>query len=193
MKVKFYILSFCTFAFLFSCQKNPCQQTPIKTYNISSDDTIKIPYKGFDTLTFVRVTTGDTFTFYGTGWQNGLINSTEGTDCAQRVIYKWRRLNFKSPTYSSVIGLYQGTDFNYETCPELNIGFQTTQYNASCFVGNINVKNSVIISNKTFYNVDSFSQTNLSQPPTNFICYYNLQYGVLRMRLPNGEIWELIP
>ena len=191
MNNKIYLLFLFCFLFLFACNK-PCTQGTT-TYNISSGDKSKIPYKGNDTLTFVRTTTNDTFTFYGTGWQSGFNTSYTAEDCPQKENREARILYFQSPTFSNSIILNLSIYDNSKYTSLLSINFQNITYEVGGVSGLGWYNNTITILQNTYNYVDSFSNNNLTPFPTNYMCYYNLQYGVLRMRLTNGEIWELIP
>lgn len=185
----FFVATFFIGLFFSGCSKTDSTAT-VHNY-ISTYAKNEILYTGKDTLTFVRTTSGDTFNFYGGGWQSGTNNSIYlMTDYYQKSINEFRKITFQSPTFLSSIVIYQSAFDNYEqAATEFYISFQNTGYNNrfSDFL-EIN-KDSMIISKKTFYKV--YTLTNPSISSTMF--YYNVQYGILRMSLSNGETWELIP
>jgi hypothetical protein len=192
--ILFFALTLTSAIILNGCRKNDssgCTQNTT-TYNISSSDKSKIPYTGSDTLTFVRTTTGDTFTFYGKGWQSGINTAYTAEDCPQKEIFEVRQLTFQSPTFSKSIVLNQYI-VSVNKTPNMQIDFQTTDYQVSPIGALGHKNNTIVISNTIFNYVDSFSNNNLTPFPNNYMCYYNIQFGILRMRLISGEIWELIP
>ena len=191
--ISLFIIAISYVVFLSSCQKDkPCTQGTT-TYNLLSDEKAKIPYSGKDTLTFVRTTIGDTFTFYSTGWQGGYNTSYTANDCPQKEMRESRILIFQSLSFSKPIIINQYIPDNDNYASILSIGFQNINY--LCSSGSIGTNyslDSVIIQTKTYYHINVFSDLDFSIPKT-YKCYFSLQYGILKLILANGETWELVP
>ena len=179
-----------------ACTKDAnCGQQQSTTYNISSDEKAKIPYTGKDTLTFVRMTTGDTFTFYGTGWQSGNNTDYTAADCPQKELFETRQVTFQSLSFSKPINLNQYVN-NVNHSTYLDIYFQTTTFETSQ-LGNIYDADSgsVVVQGKTYRNIHFFSNDNsmVSPKPRNYGCLYTWNDGIIKMFFTTGETWELVP
>ena len=195
MKTKTYILSLCTLVFFASCQRDiPCKEKTT-TYTISSSDKSKIPYTGKDTLTFVRTITGDTFTFYSTGWQSGFNTAYTADDCPQKQLFESRQLVFQSPTFSNTISLNQYVNPNTQG-DYLDIFFQSTKFETRQ-LGNIydTDSGSVILQGKLYNNIHFISNDNsaVNTKPRNYGCLYTWNEGIIKILFTTGETWELVP
>ena len=191
MKTKIYFISiYIFFAISFSCQKDCTQNTT--TSNISSSNKSKIPYTGKDTLTFVRTTSGDTFTFYSNGWQSGYGVGYTAEDCPQKEACEIRQLVFQSPTFSKSISISLYIQ-NVTKWTFIDIGFQNTVFeNTASSLRAPYDLDSTLIQGEKYYDILFMSDLDSATPIT-YNCYYNIQYGILKLIFANGETWELIP
>jgi len=190
MKTKIYFILFFVATFFSSCQKKDCTQGTT-TYNISSDDKSKIPYNGKDTLTFVRTIIGDTFTFYGTGWQSGTGISYTAEDCPQKQVFEIRQLIFQSPNFSNPISISIYVQ-NVTKSTFIDIGFQNTVFeNTDVVLSPLYDLDSTIIQGKKYYGIMFLNDLD-SATPTTYNCCFNIQFGILKLFFANGETWELI-
>lgn len=163
----------------------------VTDYKIDADDLNKIPYTGFETLTFVRTTQGDTHTFVGNGWKQDWGLTTTREDCPQKERYERRQLTFTSPSFAKpiIVSIYRH-DITKSTF--LSISFQNTSfYDASVTVGKPYDIDSINILGTNYVGINFLSDLDSTTPVT-YKCYYNAQYGILRLFFDNGETWDLL-
>src|SRR6478752_4765679 len=103
--LKCFLPILCLVLLLQNCKRGCYNDETVTEYKIYEGELKKIPYTGFESLTFVCTTTGDTHTFVGDGWKTywGLYDS--GLDCPHPERYEKRQLIFSSTTFSKPIAI----------------------------------------------------------------------------------------
>lgn len=190
-----------TFALYFmqSCKgegDTECEPIVTTTYPISKNLRDSIPYSGYDSLTFVRTSTGDTHIFVGQGLKEGYDlysggRTYENCPPPDNTKMGWLKYTFSSSTFNSeiILGLYS---FRSRETPYIYIDFNSQNYEvASTFLGKPYEYDSLSIGGRTCYNINRFSAT--YYPITDkFFVLYNYSFGILKFKFKNGEEWELI-
>ena len=176
-----------------ACKKDtPCTHQEY-FYDIPADELEVIPYKSFDTLTFIRTNTNDTFIFYGNNWSYGYYNSTNNIpECTSTENRKTRTLQFSCIVINSALKIEQRIPEGFTSTSTFQINFNNSLFedNASDIKNtkpdylNLQIQNFVY---ENVYTFSSFSSVNAINK-----CFYSKQYGIIKMQLKNGEIWELL-
>lgn len=182
----------------FSCvpKSEPCPEPPETiTVDISSYLKTKIPYTGYDTLTFIRKSIGDTHVFIGQGIKRSYdilrIPSGDPECQAMKGDAKTENLSyiFTSGTFTSPIklGLYY---YQYPGEPYFYISFNDQYYERnSVILGKPYLYDSLEIGGRMYYNLDQISDE--SYPSTKqYYILYNSTFGILKFRFKSGEEWE---
>ncbi|MEI6594787.1 MAG: hypothetical protein WCO28_04430 [Bacteroidota bacterium] len=188
-----FAIVFSMYTILSSCQKDkPCVHNTTEL-GISSSDFAKVPYTDTSKLTFVRVSTNDTFTFTGHGWviDYGTLQTGYEDGCYQNYNLQRKRIAFTSLIYPLPITLafqYYSAGIDY-----LEIDFNKTSY----IVGPGGIRkpyeyDSLLIQNKHYYNIRYFKNEYKPEYNTPYGCYYNITQGILRMETSDKDKWELI-
>ncbi len=161
-------------------------------YKIDGDDLSKIPYKGFETLIFVRTTVGDTHTFVANGWkQYWGLTSTQDEFCPQKERYEKRELVFTSTTFSKsiTVSLYRQS---INKGHYLDVAFQNTSfYTTTDEIAKPYDIDTLTILNTKYDSIEVLTDLNSATPET-YKCYYNETDGILRLFFENGETWDLL-
>ncbi|MCF8429677.1 MAG: hypothetical protein K9G64_06045 [Bacteroidia bacterium] len=187
-----YLFIFCM-AFS-SCTKDndECKHGEVY-YNLAADELGAIPYKDFDTLTFIRTHTNDTFIFYANAWQSGNYKSTTKYDCYDYEFRESKKLNFYNSKLNLNLKIEQFIPQNSFSTSHMIIEFTPTFY--YYYINEIITGqprfDTLTIQNKSYKNVYLFDNV-IVLGNKNYKCYYNKEYGIVKMELQNGEIWELI-
>jgi hypothetical protein len=189
--LKYFLPILCLVLLLQNCRRGCYNDETVTEYKIDEGELKKIPYKGFESLTFVRTTTGDTHTFVGDGWKTywGLYDA--GLDCPNPERYEKRQLVFSSTTFSKPItisiyvhhvnhGLLLQVDFQNEVFEE-----------GSADVGKPYDLDSLTVLGTDYYGIEFLSDVNSATPVT-YKCYYNVENGIIRLFFENGETWDLL-
>lgn len=185
--------------YLVSCVRNePCPEPPETiTVDISNGLKAQIPYTGYDTLTFVRNTLGDTHVFIGQGLKRDyvLLRIPSGNpECqAMKGDAKTERLSytFKSSTFSSPIHFVMYYD-RYPGSPEVDIRFNDQLYSTSSLSLTSYSYGALQIKGKLYYNIAQFADGDSPASEVYFVLY-NASDGILKFRFKTGEEWELLP
>ena len=196
-KNKFTLVLFSLITIFQSCHLDgkydcPKQQTFYQYLGITT--TSNIPYNGFDTLTFVRTSVGDTFTFYGNGFTSGFIERsiTRDPNCYDDLSRcEFKEVKFTSPKFPYPI-TYTMHIRNYNESPSMLINFQNQDFWGIY---------SVILSGPFKYDSLKLGSTMykdiyyLTDPDnfntSKFYLLYN-KLGILKLKLPSNETWELV-
>lgn len=177
-----------------ACQKEiQCSSPKESYYKIAADEIAAIPYKDNDTIVLIKTNTNDTFTFYANKWQYGYYRSATQTECYNYENRESRAINFYNSKTNYNIKIEQFIPQNTQYHSDLNINFKGTNFinYVVIMVNNKPQHTSLIIQNKNYQNVYDFGNTYLVGVE-NYKCYFTKEYGIIKMEMGNGEIWELI-
>jgi hypothetical protein len=171
---------------IIGCKKK-CEQKEV-LYTVLEKTKKEIPYTGFDTLTFVRTSVGDTHVFIGLGKTLDYKFSRAAADCSdtykrENYFYKYVSKTFNSPI---IIGYNTpgSTTYHY------------LEFKNQKFDGNLNFNtaapliDSLKVLDKYYYNVDALPNVNLYTSP--FIAYFDEFVGCIKIKFIDGETWELL-
>ena len=166
-----------------SCEKE-CNRKNIYHY-IDDNYKTNLTYTGFDTLVFVRNSTGITHTFIGQGKITSYNSLQEAYDCGNLMHYENYAFKYVSNNFASTlyIGQYRGQNGGNFT----NIAFNN-HYFAGDVVFNSNKTDmdSFIVGNKIYKNVEVI-YTNKNNK-----AYFNKEFGVVKMEMLNSEDWVFL-
>jgi hypothetical protein len=181
----------CLTFLLQNCKRGCGNDDVVTEYKIYKPELKKIPYTGFESLTFVCTSTGDTHTFVGDGWKTYWGNTTRGLDCPKPERYEKRQLVFSSTTFSKPIAIsiyvHAGTKSIF-----LEVEFQNKIFEEA--VANVEKPydlDSLTVLGTDYYGIEFLSDMDSSTPVT-YKCYYNEEHGIIRLFFENGETWDLL-
>lgn len=172
-----------------------CPEATHKISDLSIEDKSKFPYSGSDSLSFVNGS-GRVYTFYGQGKQfdhnSKIIRGSVPADCEQPTIsYEFGLVKFTSPDT-----LYRGIDFrllraeipSYNSNGKWTINADYTlnfNYNFASLLNDSLYKDTVNIKGTNYKCIKLASD---SGAITNAL-YFNHNYGILKLVLPQGQTW----
>jgi len=196
-KSKFSIVLFSVMLIFQSCHldgKYDCPKQQTFYQYLDTGLVSKIPYKGYDTLTFVRTSVGDTFTFYGTGFTSGFNERsyTRDPNCYDDISRcEFKQLKFVCPNLTDplTITLHYRT---YVESPSLLINFRNQDYwDLFSFILHGPFKyDSLQINNSNFKNIYYITDPDNLNTNKYYVLFNNI--GILKLKLPNNETWELV-
>ena len=189
-----FILIISVFQSCFLDEKHNCPSQKTLTQYIGDGYKKQIPYTGFDTLTFVRTSVGDTHTFYGTGINTGFdlgsynsdINCPDDKTQLEHTIIKFVSPTFPDPIY------YHIYFRKYNESEILLINFRNQDFydGFDVILGNSVKYDSLIIGNNLYYKIHLINNINHYSSPEYYL-YYN-SFGMLKFKFINNETWELV-
>ncbi len=183
-----FVLIFIINVTFYSCKPKPCTPEPDVYDFITPEYLTKIPYKNFAELTFINVITKDTHVFYGQGWDSSYSYQRDYSyECRGGIYYETKTQLFTSPTYN--YPLYFGLEAGGEY-----LQVDLLKYKFYLWAGNIRKPysfDSLFIQNKLYFDVKYFKNQKEPQWNTQYGCYYNTTYGILKIELPEGNL-ELV-
>jgi hypothetical protein len=171
---------------LASCEKNKCDKRDIY-YNVSDERKNMIPYTGYDTLTFIRTSLGDTHTFIGNGKKITYDIQVETAECGNTLYYEKYFYTYNSKTYNSSLIIGQYTNNNNTEAGETYIDFQNQIFNGSV---NFNFVKPNLDSLKVLNNV--YKKIEIIPDNKSYAAYFNKEYGCIKLVFTNGDTWELL-
>jgi hypothetical protein len=177
-----------TLLFAYGCAKE-CDARKDIYYNIAEVDKNMLPYTGFDTITFVRTSVGDTHTFIGMGKTTNYDRTSLSYDCSDYYYRENYSYTFISNTFNSPLYIGQNIPIVSENKAISYINFQNKFYTDYLYLNQSNL-DSIIILNKKYYNTQYITKS--TSIPANYKIYFNKEYGCLKMILENGETWEIL-
>lgn len=166
-----------------NCQKE-CNTENVY-YNVGNVDKAMLPYTGYDTITFVRTSFGDTNVFIGKGKSINYETTQVSTDCGNRNNFENYSYKYASSSANDLlfIGQYVSTNFNQITLSFVEL--QNERIDDILFLNSSNLDSTLVL-NKLYKNVQMIKNSNGSK------VYLNKEFGCLKIILNNGEIWELL-
>ena len=176
---------FLTLIFAYSCAKE-CDAKKDIYYNVDEVDKNMLPYTGFDTLSFVRTSVGDTHTFIGIGKTANYKRTSLTYDCSAYYFRENYAFTFISSTFNSP--LYIG-----QYIPEVSESLTLSYVNfENIFIENwINFNltkpdiDSLKVLNKMYYKLEKLGQ------PINKTAYFDKTNGCIKIEM-NNQTWELL-
>ncbi len=172
-----------------------CPERRTFTNEITGAEKAKVPYTGFDTLTFVRAG-GDTHTFIGTGKNAGYATASAYSgdpECPDDIAkLEYVNYRFASTTFADPINLSIYIRRHAEVTPNIETKFKTQRFiQGTHILGKNYLYLEKRILGKTYYNLNYISDFN-NAADTSFYILYSLNYGIVQFKFPNGEYWELL-
>ena len=154
----------------------------------------KIPYKGYDTLTFVRTSVGDTFTFYGTGFTSGFNERsyTRDMNCPDDISRcEFKQIIFVSPKFTDAITINLFFR-NYGEAETLLINFRKQNFydRFQTILHGPFTYDSINIVNTKYYDVNKITDFEYPNSSAFFVLYH--VKGILKFKFTNNETWELV-
>ena len=196
-------LGFVLFAFCIicnSCKKaTPCTDSPNVHYKMS-DDTLKVPYTGRDTLRFAHYVDSvliDTIIWIGQGktyseTDEGFTTTGDGT-CGYETYGQTRSITYKAnkPGYNMifrVVAYYDATDNDnfYIDIISDELWDLLWIVNNRKYIGYYPQK---IVNGKLYYDVNFFDQRGLTK---SFNLYYTVEKGIIRIEMLKKHVFSLV-
>ncbi len=152
-------------------------------------------YTGNDKLTFINTSTQQEQTYQSTAVETyyTTVNVTNSVDakCQSYRKYECKRITFYSSNNSDKLTVL----INYMPrvlFTQIYIHFKQNGYDEGInkFIGKSFI-DSIEIQNKVYYNI--YKITSFQEDPNfdKWYVYYTLNEGIIRVKLINGEIWDL--
>lgn len=189
-----------TAVYLQSCVREDgvrCPDPPeTETVNLPQDLKDKIPYKGNDTLVFIRKTIGDTHTFIGQGFKKSYnlvgkgFGDGECPDSKGEALMESIQCTFVSFTFKSPIFIYMGYYKYGESWIQLNFNNKTYERPTTVFTPF--AKDSFLIAGRMYHDVATIADDN-DPRSQKYFTLFNATHGILKFRFETGEEWELLP
>jgi hypothetical protein len=186
MKTITKTIIFFTLLLTYSCERE-CGDLKDIYYYVDEVDKNMLPYTGFDTITFVRTSVGDTHTFVGIGKTISYNKTVETVEYCGRTFFRENyAYTFISKTFNSP--LYIG-----QYIPEVSIRTPISYINFEnkFLEGDIDFDfirqdiDSLIILGKKYYKVEIIGKDN------NQNAYFDKTSGCIKIER-NNETWELL-
>ncbi len=171
------------------CNEGPCEEHDSHS-TLRKEDLAKVPYKDSTELTFIHSITGDTLTFSNYKCDTSSIVTIRGNDCFFRDYAEKRHFNFKCPYYKDSMGFNIQTDFVGSTYFEIILGTQEFSFESDWpekIDSHMGAKQDTIL-NQIYFNVLPFKNVLHPLLNTQFNCYYNITYGILKIETPGGNL-----
>ena len=176
-------------AFGISCKKK-CDP-PEYFHDLSSEGRKMLPYSGFDTLTFVRTSVGDTHVFIGNGKLTQYAFEGIAADCGGRDKYVDYFCTYKSASFNFPLIIGQKTNGGYSSAGETYIDFQRQLFEGQLgYNWAIPDLDSLMVLNKLYTKVDMIPDVKPNISP--FTAYFVKELGCIKIVFENGETWELL-
>ena len=177
-------------------EEKPCTHGDTPIYKLTELDKSRISmYTGNDKLTFINTSTQQEQTYQSTAVETyyATVNVTSNIDskCQRYRKYECKRITFYSSDSSDkltvLINVIPGNNFR-----QIYIHFKKNGYDdvTGRFIAK-SFMDSVQIQNKTYYNIYKISTYGNEQSFDKWYVYYTLDEGIIRVKLINGEIWDL--
>ncbi|MES2561062.1 MAG: hypothetical protein V4590_15065 [Bacteroidota bacterium] len=184
--------------YLVSCVRDtPCPDPP-ETITVDLPQYLKdkIPYKGKDTLMFIRKTDGDTHTFIGQGLKKGynlLPRNGGDEECLSsrgEALMEYVSYTFVSSTFTSPIVLNMYHD-EYPGGSMIKVRFNNKTYERPTTVFTPFAKDSFLIAGRMYYDVATIAD-DYHPGSQQYFTLFNAASGILKFRFETGEEWELL-
>jgi hypothetical protein len=173
----------------------PCKygDTPINRIEDLHKSRISM-YTGNDKLTFINTTTNQEQTYQSNGIETyyTIVDQSDPDEkCRRNYKYECKRITFYSSDSSDkltvLINLASRTTFRqiYINMKKNGYDYPITFFNSA---GHLD---SITIQNKTYHNVFKIITRGQERNFDKWYVYYTLNEGIIRVKLINGEIWDL--
>jgi hypothetical protein len=171
---------------IIGCKKK-CEQKEV-LYTVLEKTKKEIPYTGFDTLTFVRTSVGDTHVFIGLGKTLDYKFSRAAADCSNTNKEENYFFTYVSKTISNkiIVGYNSPNSLSYHHLEFKNQKFEGDLF----FYTPIPLIDSLNVLGKIYYNVQAMPNDDPLNSP--FVAFFDEIVGCIKIRLINGETWELL-
>ncbi len=168
-----------------------CGRYKDEYYNLTDDSKSKINFKGFDTLVFIS-NVGDTATLFGHGKTQTNVafpQQTTNADCPGITEYYEKiEIGFfgDSPELHNLNFKYYVKESSAKDYIELRMDNHYFFTKVLSYMNNpTNYLDTIIYKNNKIYGFNASADDNSSY------CLYNLNYGVLRLKINGGKTWIL--
>jgi hypothetical protein len=174
----------------------PCKHGDTPIHLLTDLDKSRISmYTGNDKLTFINTTTQQQQTYESKAVETYYVTYTESNIDQRCKLYKkkeCKKIVFHANLNNDKLTLL--IDYTPKSYYQhIYIHFKQNGYDD--VLGRFIAKSfmdSVQIQNKTYYNIYKISTYGNEQSFDKWFVYYTLDEGIIRVKLINGEIWELI-
>jgi hypothetical protein len=171
---------------IIGCKKK-CEQKEV-LYTVLEETKKEIPYTGFDTLTFVRTSVGDTHVFIGQGKTFDYKFSRDAADCSDTYKRENYYYTYVSKTFNNpIIVGYNSISSTYDHY----LQFKQQKFEGYFYFNTAApLIDSLKVLGKYYYKVDAMPNNNQYSSP--YIAFFDEFVGCIKIKLTNGETWELL-
>jgi hypothetical protein len=184
------LLLFASGALIFTnCKKEQhCPEPPRHNYPFAAADTAIFPYKGYETLRFVR-NGRDTLNFFGKALQNSTYEDYKlGGDCTAWIdVYPQRYLYFTSPDTAQQMVVEIAMQ---DKVGILEIGLGLDYNEAIVNLAKHYAYDSLLINNHWYKNIFKIRSSDTNDTATYVL--YTQNEGVVRVKTLKHEVWDII-
>jgi hypothetical protein len=174
-----------TLLFAYGCAKE-CDARKDIYYNVDEEYKKMLPYTGFDTITFVRTSVGDTHTFIGIGKTTNYDKTSLSYDCSDYYFRENYSYTFISNTFYSPLYIGQYVAPDSQKIPLTFINFENILIED--FINFNFIKpdiDSLKVLNKTYFKIEKLGQ------PNNKTAFFDKTNGCIKIEM-NNETWDLL-
>jgi len=174
---------------LFTTCKKKCEHEEI-LYDVEDFEKEMLPYHGFDTLTFIRTSVGDTHTFIGIGKTITYNYDYDAADCGNSYKHENYYYTYKSVSFGSDLIIGQLVNLN-SVSADTYIIFQNQRFEGFlAFNSPIPDLDSLFVIIKFYTKVHFIPDRKPNGSP--YLAYFAKEAGCIKIKFANGEIWELL-
>ena len=185
MKIITKTIIFFLLTLSYSCAKE-CDARKDIYYNVDEVDKNMLPYNGFDTITFVRTSVGDTHTFIGVGKTTNYNRTSLTYDCSDYYFRENYSYTFISNTFNSPLYIGQYIPEVSLRTPISYINFQNKFLKGEVdFNDSITDIDSIFILNKLYKRIELINKSSVDK------AYFQIDFGCLKIEI-NNETFELL-
>lgn len=180
------IFSLLALLLIFSNCAKECDDRKDIYYNVDEEFKKMLPYTGFDTITFVRTSVGDTHTFVGIGKTTNYDRTSLSYDCSDNYFRENYSYTFISNTFNSPLYIGQYVAQDSQKIPLTFINFENNFLED--FINFNFVKQDIDtlkVLNTTYYKVEKM-ENGISKN-----AYFDKANGCIKIEM-NNQSWELL-
>ncbi len=169
----------------------------IDEFYLSEEMKAQIPFKGFETITFIDDSC-NIYVLSGGERFNQVIKQNECINCYDYYYIENESIEFNNEFYE--IGLFSEASGSSRFSIRFKIDNLTFRCSFNSPLSQDNLReneifyDSLIVNNKTYYHIfsDTLSHTGIIEiDPYSVRCYYSTEYGVIKIAFSDSTSWQL--
>ncbi|MBC7383663.1 MAG: hypothetical protein H7296_11845 [Bacteroidia bacterium] len=183
----FFLL--CAICLLHGCKgpDQPCQTSYVYE-KLRDYELVKVPYTDSSVITFINANTNDTHNFYAKGWDSSATvydDSGPKHNCPYFFVYESKKLVFESSTYGKSLSIQ--LHMVHGGLVAINIVLGVASLTLSTVLLSTQTMPKEIVHGREYSGVTRFGVSDHTNNPI-YDCYYNLEFGILKITQPGGDL-----